>query len=140
MCIRDRRKLQQEYVDAGTNILYAPTFTANRIKLREYGLEDRMEELIHSLVSISREASAGRALIAGDLTMTGEQLSPVGTLDFEELVDVYKEQIVLLDQAGVDLLVVETMMSLQETRAALIAAREVCSLPVICLLYTSRCV
>lgn len=124
------RKLQQEYVDAGTNILYAPTFTANRIKLREYGLEDRMEELIHSLVSISREASAGRALIAGDLTMTGEQLSPVGTLDFEELVDVYKEQIVLLDQAGVDLLVVETMMSLQETRAALIAAREVCSLPV----------
>lgn len=123
-------KLQQEYVAAGTNILYAPTFTANRIKLKEYGLEDRMEELIHSLVSISREASAGQALIAGDLTMTGEQLSPVGTLDFEELVDVYKEQIVLLDQAGVDMLVVETMMSLQETRAALLAAREVCSLPV----------
>lgn len=123
--------LQKEYVTAGSNILYAPTFTANRLKLKEYGLEDRQRELIQELVGISKEASAGRALVAGDLTMTGVQLAPIGTLDFEELVDIYKEQIRCLCEAGVDLLVVETMMSLQETRAALIAAKEVCDLPVL---------
>lgn len=122
--------LQKEYVAAGSNILFAPTFTANRLKLKEYGLEDKQRELIRELVGISREASAGQALVAGDLTMTGAQLAPVGTLDFEELVEIYKEQIQYLCEAGVDLLVVETMMSLQETRAALIAAKEVCGLPV----------
>lgn len=123
--------LQRAYVDAGTNILYAPTFTANRIKLKEFGLEDQIAKLNHTLVSLSREAAGDRAWIAGDLTMTGEQLAPMGRLDFEELVGIYKEQIGYLIEAGVDLLVVETMMSLQESRAALIAAKEVCpNLPV----------
>lgn len=122
--------LQREYVAAGSNILYAPTFTANRLKLKEYGLESKQRELIHELVSISKEASAGRALVAGDLTMTGVQLAPIGPLDFEELITIYKEQIGYLCEAGADLLVVETMMSLQETRAAVIAAKEVCELPI----------
>lgn len=123
--------LQRAYVDAGTNILYAPTFTANRIKLREFGLEGRIAELNRTLVAISKEAVGDRAWIAGDLTMTGEQLAPMGKLDFEELIDIYKEQIGYLAEAGVDLLVVETMMSLQESRAALIAAKETCpDLPV----------
>ncbi len=125
--------LQKEYVDAGTDILYCPTFSANRIKLEEYHLADRMEEMITDLVGISKEAAecADREiLIAGDLTMTGRQLAPYGTMEFEELIDVYKEQITYLENAGVDLLVVETMMSLQEARAALIAASEVSALPV----------
>ena len=122
--------LQKEYVEAGTRIIYAPTFTANRIKLAEYGLSERIREINHGLVAISKEACAGKALVAGDITMTGEQLVPIGKLDFEELIDVYKEQIGYLVEAGVDLLVVETMMSLQETRAALIAAKEICDLPV----------
>ncbi|MCM1136390.1 MAG: homocysteine S-methyltransferase family protein [Clostridium sp.] len=122
--------LQREYVQAGTNILYAPTFTANRIKLGEYSLEDKIAEINRELVKLSREAAEGKALVAGDITMTGRQLFPIGDMDFEDLITVYKEQISLLDEAGVDLLVVETMMSLQETRAALIAAKEVCALPV----------
>lgn len=123
--------LQKEYVDAGTDILYAPTFTANRIKLAEYGLEGSIRELNLALVEASRRAAGEKTLIAGDLTMTGEQLSPIGRMDFEELVDVYREQIGYLSEAGVDLLVVETMMSLQECRAALIAAKETCpDLPV----------
>lgn len=116
--------LQKEYVAAGTNILYAPTFTANRCKLKEYGLEDRLQQINTALVAASKEAAGGKALVAGDLTMTGEQLSPVGSMDFEELVGIYKEQICCLEAAGVDLLVVETMMSLQESRAALLAAKE----------------
>lgn len=128
-------KLQKDYVQAGTNILYAPTFTANRVKLAEYHLEKNMSAMIHELVAISREAAASSAghtvLVAGDITMTGEQLKPMGKMELEELIDIYKEQILSMVDAGVDLLVVETMMSLAETRAALIAAKEVCDLPVI---------
>lgn len=128
-------ELQRQYVNAGTDILYAPTFTANRVKLAEYGLADRMESMIHELVGISRQAAgsaAGRKVyVAGDITMTGEQLSSVGgKMELEDLIDIYKEQIRMLADAGVDLLVVETMMSLAESRAALIAAKEVCDLPV----------
>lgn len=123
--------LQQAYVKAGTDIVYAPTFTASRIKLEEYGLADRLEEMNRALVALSGEAVAGSgALVAADLTMTGKQLAPIGDLPFETLIEVYKEQTRVLVEAGVDLFVVETMMSLQETRAALIAIREVCDLPV----------
>ena len=117
-------RLQEEYRKAGSDMVYAPTFSANRIKLREYGAEDRMEEFNHRLVRLAREAVGESVLVAGDLTMTGEQLAPFGKLDFEELVEVYREQGKYLYEAGVDLFVVETMMSLQETRAALIALRE----------------
>lgn len=83
------------------------------------------------LVALSKEAAKGtNALVAGDLTMTGEQLYPLGDLMFEDLVDVYKEQAKIIAEAGADLFVVETMMSLQECRAAVLAIREVCDLPV----------
>lgn len=124
-------ELQRDYVNAGSNIVYAPTFTANRIKLKEYGLEENIAEINHKLVELSKTAVEGKALVAGDITMTGRQLIPMGDMDFEDLIQVYKEQIGILADAGIDLIVVETMMSLQETRAALIAAKEVCDLPVI---------
>ena len=128
-------QLQKDYVQAGTNILYAPTFTANRVKLAEYHLEKNMTSMIRDLVAISKkavESTPGHPVyVAGDLTMTGEQLKPMGKMDLETLIDIYKEQILCLVDAGADLLVVETMMSLAETRAALIAAKEVCDLPVI---------
>ena len=128
-------QLQKEYVQAGTNILYAPTFTANRVKLAEYHLEKNMSSMIHDLVAISKEAAASTpghpVYVAGDITMTGEQLRPMGKMELEDLIAIYKEQILCLVDAGADLLVVETMMSLAETRAALIAAKEVCDLPVI---------
>lgn len=123
--------LQKRYVEAGTDILFAPTFTASRIKLKEYGLEDHLEEMNRKLVALSKEAAKGtNALVAGDLTMTGEQLYPLGDLMFEDLVNVYKEQAKIIAEAGADLFVVETMMSLQECRAAVLAIREVCDLPV----------
>lgn len=128
-------QLQKEYVQAGTNILYAPTFTANCVKLAEYHLEKNMSSMIHDLVAISKEAAADTpghpVYVAGDITMTGEQLRPMGKMELEDLIAIYKEQILCLVDAGADLLVVETMMSLAETRAALIAAKEVCDLPVI---------
>ena len=119
-------QLQKDYVQAGTNILYAPTFTANRVKLAEYHLEKNMTSMIRDLVAISKKAAESTpghpVYVAGDLTMTGEQLKPMGKMELETLIDIYKEQILCL---------VDTMMSLAETRAALIAAKEVCDLPVI---------
>lgn len=127
-------KLQVDYINAGSNIIYAPTFSGNRIKLEEYGLEKDLASINEKLVALSKQAVAQtgyRAYVAGNLTMTGRQLYPIGKLTLEELIDVYKEQIEVLVKADVDLLVVETMMSLAEARAALIAAKETCQLPVI---------
>ena len=127
-------ELQKAYVEAGADILYAPTFSANRLKLAEYGLEDKLEEMNRELVELSKEevekAGMRKVLIAGDLTMTGQQLYPIGDLQFEELVSIYKEQARVLEAAGVDLFVVETMMSLQECRAAVLAIREISELPI----------
>lgn len=122
--------LQRSYVEAGTQIVYAPTFTGNRIKLEEYGLAERLEEINTQLVKLSKQAVGEHSLVAGDMTMTGRQLFPMGDLLFEELVEVYKEQARVLYEAGADLFVVETMMSLQECRAAVLAIRETCDLPI----------
>lgn len=126
-------RIQREYIEAGAQILYAPTFGANRIKLAEYGLEGQIEVLNQALVALTRKTvaeSGHKIYIAGDMTMTGKIPYPVGDVPFETFVEVYKEQARLLAEAGVDLFVVETMMSLQECRAAVLAIREVSDLPI----------
>lgn len=128
--------LQKRYIDAGSDVLYTPTFTCNRIKLEEYGLADQQRELTRQLVGLTKEAikqsgTNRRIYIAGDISMTGQQLEPVGAMPFETLVDVYKEEVQLLAGEGVDLFAIETMMSLQECRAALLAVKECCDLPVL---------
>lgn len=129
--------LQKEYIAAGTDILYAPTFSGNRLKLEEYGLADDIEYINRELVKLTKKAildseseTGHKVYVAGDLTMTGEQLYPIGTLKFEELVNIYKEQISYILMEGVDLFVIETMMSLQECRAAVLAVKETCDLPI----------
>ena len=79
------RDLSRSYVQAGARIIYAPTFTANRIKLAEYGLQDQLEQMNTRLVRLAKEAADGAAYVAGDLTMTGQQLYPQGDLQFERL-------------------------------------------------------
>lgn len=120
-------QLQQAYVEAGSQILYAPTFAANRISLGEHGLADQMKEMIPRLVELSRTAAKGRALLAGDLTTTGKT-----DLSYDQLLGLYQEQISLLASAGVDLLVAETMIGAEETMAAIDAAHAVCDLPIVC--------
>lgn len=129
------KALQIEYIKSGSDVLYAPTFSGNRIKLSEYGIADNIKSINKKLVEISQDAikkaSVDRKIyVAGDITMTGKGVYPVGSLMFEELVNIYKEQIQYLYEAGVDFLAVETMMSLQECRAAVIAAKETCDLPI----------
>lgn len=131
--------LQRGFLEAGTDIILAPTFTANRIKLGEYDLSNDISYYNRELVNISKKAiedyrrysgNQRKIYIAADISMTGEMVAPNGKLSFEELVEIYKEQIGHIIAAGVDLFIIETMMSLQECRAALIAAHELCDLPV----------
>ena len=125
------QELQKAYYEAGSDIVLAPTFTASRIKLAEYGLEDNLVEMNRQLVRLTRQVAGEKGLVAADISMTGKQLYPLGDLMFEDLVDCYKEQVSAIMEEGVDLFVVETMMSLQECRAAVLAIKETCDLPII---------
>ncbi len=123
-------QVQKEYKNAGSNIVYACTFGANRLKLEEFGLENEVYSLNKRLVEISREAVGNDVLIAGDLSPTGKFVEPFGDLPFEEAVNIYKEQVKALLAGGVDLFVIETMIDIQETRACLLAIKEECDLPI----------
>ncbi len=124
------RDIQRRYVQAGSRVVYAPTFGANRQKLEERGIFNQTAEYNHRLVALSRQAVDTRAWVAGDISPTGLFLSPLGEASFEELVDIYAEQAAGLEQAGVDLFVVETMMTLADARAAVLAIRSVSDRPI----------
>lgn len=126
--------LQRRYMEAGSDIIYAPTFAANAVSLMNFGLQDRVREMNHKLVDISKEAVQGKALVAGDITTSGQLLAPRGDMTYDRLFEVYQEQITALCEAGVDLLVAETMLGVEETMVALDAASSVCDLPMMCTL------
>jgi 5-methyltetrahydrofolate--homocysteine methyltransferase len=124
--------LQRSYVEAGSQIVYAPTFGANRVTLAMHGLEERLVELNTKLVALSKEAVSGKAFVAGDLSTTGKMLN--FDISYEKLLNVYKDQIRVLVDAGVDLLVAETLLSVDEATIILDAAQSICELPVMCTL------
>ncbi len=133
-------RLQRAYAEAGSRIIYAPTFSANRISLAMHGLQDRLVELNTELVKLTKktvgEAETGgrRVYVAGDVTTTGKMLEPRGDITYHELYEVYREQIRVLCDAGVDLIGAETLMSVEEAQVILDAAQSVCDLPVLCTL------
>ncbi len=124
------RDTQRKYVEAGSDIIYSFTFGANPIKLSEYGIADETYTLNRTLAQIAREAAGKEALVAGDISSCGSLLYPFGSVLFDEAVEGFKKQVKGLLDGGVDLFVIETMMDLQEARAALIAIKESCDLPV----------
>ena len=126
------QKLQKAYIDAGSRIIYAPTFGANRINLELHHLEDKIKEMNYELVAIAKESANGQAFIAGDITTTGKMMAPSGDLTYEEAFEVYEEQISFLRDAGVDMIIAETMINIEETLAAVDAASQVCELPILC--------
>lgn len=123
--------LQRAYADAGSKILYAATFSANRLSLGHFGLEERVGELNTQLVRLTREAAGTRALVAADLSTMGQPLEPVGTLPYAKAYEIYREQIGALAEGGVDLVAAETLMGLDEAAAVLDAAAA-WELPVLC--------
>lgn len=122
--------IQSSYVDSGSDVLYSPSFGANRRKLEEHGIFNRTVDYNLRLAELSKKAADGKAFVAGDISPTGLFLSPLGEASFEELVDIYTEQAAGLEKAGVDLFVFETMMTLSDARAAVLAVRSVSSKPI----------
>jgi 5-methyltetrahydrofolate--homocysteine methyltransferase len=124
-------EIHEEYIEAGADIIETNTFGSNRIKLSHYGLEDRVKELTEAGVRLAKEASRGRVLVALSVGPTGVFVEPVGDYSFDEIKDVFKEQIEAGAEAGADLILIETMSDTKEAKAAVVAAQEVCDLPVL---------
>lgn len=128
------QEIQGNYFEAGSNAVYAPTFGANPVKMKEYGLADQVKEYNKNLVAISRAAADKQekeVFVGGDITGVGKFLYPVGDATFQQLYDIYKEQAEALAEAGVDFFAVETMMTVPETRAAVLAIKDTCDAPII---------
>jgi 5-methyltetrahydrofolate--homocysteine methyltransferase len=119
--------VHNDYARAGSDVVYTCTFGANRLKLGQYGKHDA-RSVNQRLALIAKQALQGKALIAGDIGPTGHFIQPFGEIGFEEAVSVFKEQVQGLLEGGVDCFVIETMMDIQEARAALIAVKETCDL------------
>ena len=123
-------EVQQSYVAAGSRILLAPTFGANRVSLESRGITGQVGEYNRRLVELTRQAAGEGVLVAGDLAPAGLALVPFGESSFEEMVAVYTEQAAALEAAGVDLFVLETMTGMAEARAAVLACKSVSDKPV----------
>ncbi|MFH1078834.1 MAG: homocysteine S-methyltransferase family protein [Pseudomonadota bacterium] len=117
------QEIHRSYALSGADIVYTCTFGANRLKLGEYGIEN-VRDVNRTLARLARAAVGGQTFVAGDIGPTGRFVEPFGDLAFEEAVAVFKEQALGLLEGGVDLFVIETMMDIQEARAALIAVKE----------------
>ncbi len=122
--------IHRQYIEAGSCVIYANTFGANRLKLQGKGYS--VSEVVHAAVAAAKQAARGTdCLVAVDIGPIGELLEPLGHLAFEEAVDIFREIAVAGAQAGADLAAIETMTDLQEARAALLAVKENTSLPAI---------
>lgn len=123
--------IHEQYINAGSMIVYANTFGANRFKLE--GCGHSVDEIIGAGIKIAKRAcekSGKKAYAALDLGPIGQLLEPTGSLSFEDAYDIFKEQIIAGKDA--DVIVLETMTDLYEVRAALLAAKENSDKPVIC--------
>ena len=119
----------REYIDAGSQVIYANTFGANGLKLRRTG--HSVEEIVTAAIRVARAAAAGKeTLVALDVGPLGELLEPMGSLTFERAYELFREMMTAGAQAGADLVVIETMTDLYEAKAALLAAKEHTALPV----------
>ena len=126
--------LQRAYQDAGSDMVYAPTFCANRIALAGFGLEGEVRRMNRELVALSKQAVGSGVLVAGDMTTTGKPADPEDSEGYQALFDTYREQAQALIDGGADLLGVETMMGVNECIAAVEAIRSLGDIAVICTL------
>ena len=121
--------IQRRYVDAGSDVIFANTFGANRHKTAKSGYTPA--ELIAGAIRCARDAAGEKPVkVALDIGPIGQLLEPLGTLPFDEAYDIYKEMVIAGEEAGADLIVFETMSDLYEVKAAVLAAKENTKLPV----------
>jgi 5-methyltetrahydrofolate--homocysteine methyltransferase len=122
------RGIHRAYLDAGSRIVLTNTFGGNRLRLGMHGLADRVTELDRVAAELLRaevEGAGGRALVAGDIGPSGAIMAPMGTLEYDDAVDVFAEQAAALVAGGVDVVWIETMSDLDEVKAAIQGVRRV---------------
>ena len=120
--------VHRAYVEAGSEVVYANTFGANRFKAARCGVDTA--ELVAAGVHCARAAAGEKARVALDIGPLGQLLEPLGTLDFDTAYDCFREIAVAGERAGADLAVIETMSDLYEVKAAVLAVKENTRLPV----------
>jgi 5-methyltetrahydrofolate--homocysteine methyltransferase len=126
--------IHRRYVEAGADIIETITFGGNRVKLESFGLAHRTEELNAAAVRNARKAAGSGVLVAGSVGPTGLFVTPVGTLEFDEAVDIFTQQVSALAEAGADLIILETFSDVKEIRAALVATKAVTDIPAVALM------
>ncbi len=124
------RAVHEDYARAGADILTTNTFGASRIRLREFGIEDRVGEICELAVKLAKDVG-GEALVAGSIGPLGELLPPFGEIDPKEAYDAFREQAIALEKSGADLIIIETMTDLREAQITLRAAKSAVRIPIL---------
>lgn len=130
--------IHQQYIEYGADIIETNTFGANRIKLSHYNLAERVSDINIAAVKCARAACLPNTMIAASIGSTGKFIEPLGELTFDEAYDVFAQQAKALNQAGVDMFIIETIIDIQEMRAALLAIKDTSTKPVVCQLSFSE--
>jgi len=124
-------KIYSSYIEAGAQVIEANTFGANPLKLKKYGLEDKIDEIISEGIRLARKAAGDKAYIAGSIGPLGEIISPRGELSVVEGKKAFQKQIEVLEENSVDLFILETFRDINELLLAVETVREISSLPII---------
>lgn len=127
------REIHRRYIDAGSDIVLTNTFGANALKFHDErcSLKEIVESAVDHVKEAIRESGADRRIYTAlDVGPTGKLLKPMGDLDFETAYEAFREVMVMGEQAGADLIHIETMSDTYELKAAVLAAKENTSLPV----------
>lgn len=126
--------IHKEYIDAGANIILTNTFGANKIKLGMYNLETKIKEINMVAVENAKSVAKDFVYIGGDIGPTGQMIEPLGLLTEQEVYDTFEEQSEYLAKSGVDFIIIETMIAIEEIVLAVKAAKKVTNLPVMALM------
>lgn len=126
------QQIHRAYMEAGSQYITTNTFGSSPLKLSDYDLQDQVEKTASAAVANVRKACGDRVKVAGDMGPTGKFIRPIGDLSFDEACENYYRLAKALADAGADCLIIETIIDIQEMKAALLAAKTASSLPVIC--------
>lgn len=127
-------EIHREYIESGAQVIMTNTFGANRFKLAEHGLEDKLDEINCAAVKLAKkvvEASFKDVLVAGDIGPLGVRLAPFGRVKLSQARQAFAEQIKSLVECDIDLIIIETISDLYEAREAVKAAKEASNLPIV---------
>jgi methionine synthase / methylenetetrahydrofolate reductase(NADPH) len=124
-------EVHQDYVRAGADVIETNTFGANRVKLRAFGLSDKIADINREGAHLARQAANDRAWVAGAIGPLGIRIEPWGKTGVDEAEAYFREQAQALVEGGVDLFILETFRDVNEAGAAIAAVRSVCDLPIV---------